>query len=137
MNDEFLIIRTNNISLTPLTVSSLHFRCSDDSPIKSLPATSVIITFHNEARSTLLRTIVRRVKEDCSKFDLIMSINLIFCNLFSVLNRSPEELIKEIILVDDWSDNREYRDHLAPRKLIFHLAPHSLSLFLTITQTIR
>lgn len=58
--------------------------CKSKKYNKYLPNTSIVIVFHNEAWSTLLRTV------------------------WSVINRSPRTVLKEIILVDDASERGEF-----------------------------
>ncbi|ODM95842.1 Polypeptide N-acetylgalactosaminyltransferase 3 [Orchesella cincta] len=56
--------------------------------VSQLPTTSVIIVFHNEAWSTLMRTV------------------------YSVINRSPRSVLTEIILVDDASQRLFLKESL-------------------------
>ncbi|XP_072274274.1 polypeptide N-acetylgalactosaminyltransferase 5 [Pyxicephalus adspersus] len=77
--------------------------CSNQLVHDDLPSTSIIICFVDEVWSTLLRSV------------------------FSVLNRSPPELIKEIILVDDFSTKAYLKENLDeymkqyPKVRILHL----------------
>ncbi|CAK8694273.1 unnamed protein product [Clavelina lepadiformis] len=67
-----------------------HELCRQRAPFDygNLPTTSVVIAFYNEGWTTLIRTI------------------------FSVLHNSPNALLKEIVLVDDFSDRPHLKEPL-------------------------
>ncbi|XP_018568163.1 polypeptide N-acetylgalactosaminyltransferase 5 isoform X1 [Anoplophora glabripennis] len=82
--NQFNLMASDMISLNRSLTDVRLEGCKDKKYPKLLPTTSIVIVFHNEAWSTLLRTV------------------------WSVINRSPRPLLKEIILVDDASE----REHL-------------------------
>lgn len=78
--NQFNLMASDMISLNRSLKDVRLDGCKSKRYPKYLPDTSIVIVFHNEAWSTLLRTV------------------------WSVINRSPKTLLKEIILVDDASE---------------------------------
>ncbi|KAK7075733.1 polypeptide N-acetylgalactosaminyltransferase, partial [Halocaridina rubra] len=87
--NRFNLLASDRIPLNRTLPDVRKKKCLEKSyNVQELPTTSVIIVFHNEAWSTLLRTV------------------------HSVINRSPATLLKEIILVDDASERTFLKEPL-------------------------
>ncbi|KAI6235339.1 Polypeptide N-acetylgalactosaminyltransferase [Aphelenchoides besseyi] len=88
--NQFNVYISDRIALNRSLPDMRKSHCRDKSypPSSSLPTTSVIIVYHNEAYSTLLRTIT------------------------STVERSPREVLREIILVDDYSTRNFLKEEL-------------------------
>lgn len=85
-----------------------HPKCRDKVYLAKLPRASVVVPFHNEHWSTLLRTAI------------------------SAINRAPDELLQEVILVDDASTKGflktkldDYVRENLPKVRVLHLAQRS------------
>ncbi|XP_011495007.1 PREDICTED: polypeptide N-acetylgalactosaminyltransferase 5 isoform X2 [Ceratosolen solmsi marchali] len=86
--NQFNLMASDMISLNRSLKDVRLVGCKIKKYPKLLPDTSIVIVFHNEAWSTLLRTV------------------------WSVINRSPRALLKEIILVDDASERNHLKQDL-------------------------
>lgn len=82
--NQFNLLASDRIALNRSLADVRLSSCRGKSYPKKLPPTSIVIVFHNEAWSTLLRTV------------------------HSIIRTSPPQLLHEIIMVDDASD----REHL-------------------------
>lgn len=99
--NQFNLLASDLISLNRSLADIRQDGCKDKVYPTLLPTTSIVIVFHNEAWSTLLRTV------------------------WSVINRSPRPLLKEIILVDDASERehlgRQLEDYVATLPVPVHV----------------
>ncbi|EGT45788.1 hypothetical protein CAEBREN_10062 [Caenorhabditis brenneri] len=80
LNNAFNQYASDMISVHRTLPTNIDAECKTEKYNENLPRTSVIVCFHNEAWSVLLRTV------------------------HSVLERTPDHLLEEIVLVDDFSD---------------------------------
>ncbi|KRF98280.1 uncharacterized protein Dwil_GK23729, isoform B [Drosophila willistoni] len=103
--NQFNLLASDMISLNRSLTDVRHENCRRKHYASKLPTTSIVIVFHNEAWTTLLRTV------------------------WSVINRSPRSLLKEIILVDDASE----RDFLG-KKLEDYVAKLPVRTFVLRTE---
>ncbi|KAG8178088.1 hypothetical protein JTE90_017438 [Oedothorax gibbosus] len=85
--NQFNLLASDRIALNRSLLDVRLEGCKDKVYPTYLPTTTIVIVFHNEAWSTLLRTV------------------------YSVIRTSPKSLIAEIILVDDASE----RDYLGKK----------------------
>lgn len=79
---------SNEISLDRAIKDTRLEECKHWNYPYDLPKTSIIIVFHNEGWSVLMRTV------------------------HSVINRTPEHILHEILLVDDYSDKEDLKNKL-------------------------
>lgn len=82
------MVASDEISLDRSVPDTRMEECKDWHYPQELPKASVVIVFHNEGRSVLLRTI------------------------HSVINRTPAQFLEEVLLVDDFSDKEDLQEGL-------------------------
>ncbi|XP_031617135.1 polypeptide N-acetylgalactosaminyltransferase 1-like [Contarinia nasturtii] len=82
------ILASNRVAVNRSLPDYRDPKCLDITYPKLLPSVSIVMAFHNEALSILKRAIL------------------------SALSRSPDELLEELLLVDDFSDKTDLKEPL-------------------------
>ncbi|KAK3923403.1 Polypeptide N-acetylgalactosaminyltransferase 35A [Frankliniella fusca] len=102
----FNVLVSKNMDLHRKVPDTRHKLCRDMKYEENLPSASVVVCFYNEHYETLLRTV------------------------HSILDRSPPQYLREILLIDDNSDIegvheklREYVLHELPEKVVLLKTP--------------